>query len=169
MPAPAFLLLQRRRRHARHALRQLESRVHGAADVRARSGVWAEPFVALAAAQDHQPAHQWVRVRAYHFELLLRLDEFTTPISSTQRSSPRRSSRRPSRTSCLCRSRTRSPSTRRWRRCTKRGRADVWNHSARSSAKGGIYVINSYFRFTWVVCDTAFGAKEKKSRPENPA
>ena len=36
-------------------------------------GVWAEPFVAAAAAQDLQPAHRSIRVRRHHVELVLRL------------------------------------------------------------------------------------------------
>ena len=38
-------------------------------------GVWAEPFVRLRLAEDIQPPHRPVRVRARHLELVLRLDD----------------------------------------------------------------------------------------------
>jgi len=72
-PAQLLLLLQRRWRHDRAALRQLETRIHGAASGRHARRL-GRTIRAVAAAEDNQPAHGSVRVRTDHVQLLLRLD-----------------------------------------------------------------------------------------------
>ena len=71
-PAQVLLLLQRRRRHAGHSLRQLEAGVHGTAhpghDARVGGSLHA-----AADAQAVQPAHRSIRVCGHHVELVLRL------------------------------------------------------------------------------------------------
>ena len=71
-PAQALLLHQRRRRHARHALRQLEGRLHGAALPGHDAGLGGAVHP-LAPAEDLQPAHRPVRVRRRHVEHVLRV------------------------------------------------------------------------------------------------
>ena len=57
IPAQVLHLSQRRRRHARHALRQLEGRVHGAALPGHAAGVGGAVYPA-ADAEDLQSAHR---------------------------------------------------------------------------------------------------------------
>ena len=58
-PAQGVLLLERRRRAGRPALRPVEDRLHGAA--RHGFDVWQEPFVTLARAEALQPPRRSVR------------------------------------------------------------------------------------------------------------
>ncbi len=71
--ATGFFYFSRRRRPGRAPLRQLEDRLHGAAGARARSQLWAEPFVAAPGAEALQPADRPVRAGRHHLEHLLGL------------------------------------------------------------------------------------------------
>ena len=71
-PAGVVPVLQRRAATGRPALRQLEARVHGAADPRNDVHL-GEPVHQLAAPEDVQPPHGPVRARGHHVEHLLGL------------------------------------------------------------------------------------------------
>ncbi len=71
-PAARVLLLLRRRRPGRDALRELEDRVHGAA-LPGHAADLGRAVHPAAGAQAVQPAHRPVRIRRHHVEHLLRL------------------------------------------------------------------------------------------------
>ena len=93
-PTARLLLLQRRRRTGRDAVRELEDRVHRAALPGHAANLGGTVHHA-AGAQAVQPSHRPLRVRQHHVEHVLRLvPATTTSSSSTRRRWRRRSSTR---------------------------------------------------------------------------
>ena len=117
-PAAGPRLLLRRRRRARAPVRQLEGRLHGAADAGDAADL-GRAVRAAARPEAVQPAHRSVRARRRDLEHVLRLDSSTTTTSRwpRRRSSP--SSSRRSRSSRRGRRRRASRSTR-WSRSSRR-------------------------------------------------